>query len=62
MGKCDNDGLFGNYCIITHNPSFTHSDYSINQIPGQGNQGQGLLRYFYLGFVCCVLIQGPDIR
>ena len=26
------------------------------------NQGQGLLNHFYLGFVCCVLIRGPDIR
>ena len=26
------------------------------------NQGQGLLSHFYLGFVCCVLIRGPDIR
>ena len=25
------------------------------------NQGQGLLSHFYLGFVCCVLIRGPDI-
>ena len=26
------------------------------------NQGQGLLSHFYLGFVRCVLIRGPDIR
>ena len=26
------------------------------------NQGQGLLSHFYLGFVCCVLILGPDLR
>ena len=26
------------------------------------NQGQGLLSHVYLGFVCCVLIQVPDIR
>ena len=26
------------------------------------SQGQGLLSHVYLGFVCCVLIQVPDIR
>ena len=25
------------------------------------NQGQGLLSHVYSGFVCCVLIQVPDI-
>ena len=25
-------------------------------------QGQGLLSLFYLGFVFCALIRGPDIR
>ena len=26
------------------------------------NQGQGFLSHFYLGFVWCGLIRGPDIR
>ena len=26
------------------------------------NQGQGLLCHFYLGFLCGVLILGPDLR
>ena len=26
------------------------------------NQGQGLINHFCLGFVCCVLTRGPDIR
>ena len=26
------------------------------------NQGLGLLSHFYIGFVCFVLILGPDIR
>ena len=48
MGKCDNDGLFGNYCILLPGIWFIYLTKYLNyrRIMGNEIQCQGLLSLF----------------
>ena len=60
------------FIILIPTPDFPHFYYMLGANLGSllygdvsvmmSNQGQDLLSLFNLGFLCCVLIQGTDIR